>query len=94
MQVYVSQREPSINRPVKELKGFKKVVLKKGETQTVEVEIERKYAASFWDEIRDSWIVEKGTYDVLVGNSTDEESGVKLLVGSFEVQTTSWWKGL
>ncbi|EPE30379.1 (Trans)glycosidase [Glarea lozoyensis ATCC 20868] len=90
IQVYVSQKNPSIKRPKKELKGFKKVYLEKGESTTVEVEIETKYATSFWDEVRDSWIIEKDTYDVLVG-STSEKIQVK---GEFEVGKTSWWKGL
>jgi beta-glucosidase len=34
VQIYVSQRSPSINRPVKELKGFSKVYLEPGETKT------------------------------------------------------------
>jgi beta-glucosidase len=33
VQVYISQRKPSVQRPPKELKGFKKVQLKKGESQ-------------------------------------------------------------
>lgn len=90
VQVYVSQKKPSIKRPVKELKGFSKVFLEKGESRTVEVDIETKYATSFWDEVRDSWIVEKDTYEVLVG-STSAEIVQK---GSFEVGQTSWWKGL
>ncbi|KAE8452757.1 hypothetical protein EG329_013029 [Mollisiaceae sp. DMI_Dod_QoI] len=55
VQVYVSQENPSIKRPKKELKGFKKVTLKKGESRVVEVSIETKYATSFWDEIRNAW---------------------------------------
>jgi beta-glucosidase len=90
LQVYVSQKNPSIKRPKKELKGFKKVFLEKGESKTVDVEIEMKYATSFWDEVRDSWISEKDTFEVLVG-STSEKVAVK---GEFEVEKTSWWKGL
>lgn len=90
VQVYISQQKPSIKRPKKELKGFTKVFLEKGESKTVEVNIETKYATSFWDEVRDSWIVEKDTYEVLVG-STSAEIVQK---GSFEVGQTTWWKGL
>jgi beta-glucosidase len=90
VQVYISQKKPSIKRPKKELKGFKKVFLGKGESKTVEVEIETKYATSFWDEVRDSWIIEKDTYEVLVGN-TSETIAVK---GEFEVEQTGLWKGL
>jgi beta-glucosidase len=90
IQVYVSQQSPSLRRPEKELKGFKKVLVEKGSSKTVEVVIETKYATSFWDEERDQWIEESGTYDVLVGNSS---ANVPLKV-SFEVAETSWWSGL
>jgi len=91
VQVYVSQKNPSIKRPVKELKGFKKVWLEKGEEKTVEVPIEIKYAASFWDEIRDAWIVEKDTFEVIVGNTSAGDGALK---ASFEIEKTSWWNGI
>jgi beta-glucosidase len=91
VQVYVSQKNPSIRRPKKELKGFKKVWLENGESKQVQVTIELKYATSFWDEVRDAWISEKDSYEVIVGGSSDE---VGALRGSFEVAKTSWWNGL
>jgi beta-glucosidase len=91
VQVYISQKNPSIRRPKKELKGFKKVFLEKGESKVVEVSIETKYATSFWDEIRNAWVSEKDTYEVIVGDSSEEVGAVK---ASFEVAKTSWWNGL
>jgi beta-glucosidase len=90
VEVYVSQHSPSINRPIKELKGFTKVLLKAGETKMAEVRISKKYAASFWDEEKDMWIMEKDGYDVLVGDS----SASTPLKGEFYVEKTNWWKGL
>jgi len=90
-QVYISQKNPSIRRPKKELKGFKKVFLEKGESKVVEVVIETKYATSFWDEIRAAWVSEKDTYEVIVGGSSEEAGSVR---GSFEVEKTTWWNGL
>lgn len=90
VQVYVSAKNPSINRPVKELKGFKKVFLEAGEHAIVEIDMDKKYATSFWDEGRDAWIMEKGWYGILVGNSS-EVIGQE---GSFEIGETSWWNGL
>ena len=52
--------------------------------------IEKKYAASWWDEARDAWIMEKDVYDVLVGDSS-ASTPVK---ASFEVEETRWWRGL
>lgn len=90
VQVYVSQQNPSISRPPKELKGFTKVHLKAGKMQHVNVTISKKYAASFWDEDRDAWIMEEDKYDVLVGDSSAHTP----LKGSFQVKKTSWWNGL
>jgi beta-glucosidase len=90
VQVYVSQQSPSINRPIKELKGFTKVLLKAGETKTAEVRVSKKYAASFWDEEKNMWIMEKDGYDVLVGDSSSSTP----LKGEFHVEKTNWWKGL
>lgn len=91
VQVYLNQKNPSIKRPKKELKGFAKVFLEKGEEKVVKVSLEIKYATSFWDEIRDAWVMEKGTYQVIVGNSSSEEGALK---ETFEVKTTSWWNGI
>lgn len=91
VQVYVNQKNPSIRRPKKELKGFSKVWLEKGESKVVDVIVQLKYAASFWDEVRNAWIVEKDSYEVVVGGSSVEEGSVK---GSFEVRKTTWWNGI
>ncbi|KAH7152596.1 glycosyl hydrolase family 3 N terminal domain-containing protein [Dactylonectria macrodidyma] len=90
VQVYISQRTPSIKRPVKELKGFAKVFVGKGGSVTAKVVIERKYGTSFWDETRHKWTEESGLYDVLVGNC----SGETPLKQTFEVKDTVWWSGL
>lgn len=90
VQVYIQQKAPSISRPVKELKGFKKVFLQPGEKQEVQISMERKYACSFWDEGRDMWVMEKGQYSVLVGKSSQAD----FLEGGFEVKETGWWSGL
>lgn len=91
VQVYVSQKNPSIRRPLKELKGFAKVALEKGESKVVEIPIALKYAASFWDEIREKWIVEKDDYEVIVGKSSQDAGALK---AGFTVEKTSWWSGL
>lgn len=90
VQVYVAQKHPSVSRPKKELKGFAKVHLKAGERKAIQVHVSKKYAASWYDEKRDAWIMEKDEYAVLVGTS----SASTPLVGGFVVEATSWWKGL
>lgn len=90
VQVYVSQVAPSINRPPKELKGFQKVSVKPGGTAKVQIKVNKKYATSFFDEERDSWIAEAGKYEVLVGNSSQNVEKA----GNISVKETKWWNGL
>ncbi|KAL9100857.1 MAG: hypothetical protein Q9163_003823 [Psora crenata] len=90
VQVYVSQEKPSVKRPVKELKGFERIYLEPGEKKVVDVEMELKYAVSFWDEGRDAWIMEEGKYSALVRECSPGD----FLERSFELEKTSWWNGL
>ncbi len=60
-QVYMSQPKASVVRPVKELKAFKKVHLKAGETQTVELELKVKDFA-FYNDKTQTWDVESGEF--------------------------------
>jgi beta-glucosidase len=69
VQVYVSDIESSLPRPIKELKAFDKVFLKKGETKTVEFTL-NKDAFSFYDPAKHSWVVEPGEFKILIGSSS------------------------
>lgn len=90
-QVYISQRQPSVTRPVKELKGFTKVFLESGEEKTATISMSFKYATSFWDEQKNTWAIEKDTFDVLVGSSSGDEEMMRV---SFEVLENRWWSGI
>lgn len=70
IQVYVGKPESEVKRAVKELKGFLKVELDKGETKNVEITIDTKKIA-YYDESKSSWKVEKGVYNIYVGTSSD-----------------------
>ncbi len=80
-QLYISDLKSSLPRPVKELKGFKKVNLNQGEEQTVTFTIDKE-ALSFYDDTKGEWVVEPGTFEALIGSSSTAIHGkVK-----FEVQ--------
>jgi len=68
-QVYVSDPESALPRPVKELKGFEKVFLKKGEEKKLEVSLGRD-AFSYYDEARGGWVTEAGDFEILIGSSS------------------------
>lgn len=68
VQMYVRDRVSSVTRPVKELKGFRKIFLNPGETQTVELPITRESLA-FWN-IDMQEVVEPGEFEIMVGTSS------------------------
>jgi beta-glucosidase len=71
VQVYVQDVESTVSRPVRELKGFTKVALAAGASQTVTVELDQR-SFSFWSTQLRRWAVEAGTFVIGVGpNSRD-----------------------
>ena len=74
VQFYVADPECSVDRPVKELKGFSKVFLAPGETKTVSVTLD-KSALSFFDAGKHAWVAEPGRFDILVGSSSADIRG-------------------
>ena len=68
VQLYISDKKASVERPVKELKGFRKVFLHPGETQSVSITVGRD-ALSFYDEASSSWKAEPGDFEALIGCS-------------------------
>ena len=80
VQVYTSQPKASVLRPVKELKAFKKVFLKAGETQSIELEVKVK-ALAFYNDQTQSWKVEQGEFILHNASSAaDVQSSVSIKV--------------
>ncbi len=71
LQLYIRQLQSSIPRPVKELKGFAKVRLKPGESTVVRLKLSGGDFAYWHPEKRD-WVVELGSYEILVGASVND----------------------
>lgn len=68
-QLYVADKESTIFRPEKELKGFDKIFLEAGEEKTVEMELSKR-AFAFFNVNTNDWCVETGEFDILVGSSS------------------------
>ena len=68
-QMYIRDVKSSVERPVKELKGFSKTFLKPGETKSVSFTID-KAALSFYDVNSKSFIAEPGEFEILIGSSS------------------------
>ena len=69
VELYLRDVEASVDRPVKELKAFRRVVLKPGETQSVAFTLDKSAMAFYAPEKKD-WVAEPGTFEVLVGASS------------------------
>ena len=69
IQLYVSDLEASVERPVKELKAFRKVFLQPGETKQVSLTIDRS-ALSFYNDQTGQWTAEPGDFKALIGTSS------------------------
>ena len=68
-QVYVSQNNPTVERPPQELKGFQKVMLKAGAQQTVKIPLPMS-SFTHYDVAKHAWVGEAGDYTILVGDSS------------------------
>lgn len=69
VQVYVGDREASVARPVRELRGAARVELEPGGRREVIVDLDER-AFAFWSTRLDRWAVEAGTFDIGVGSSS------------------------
>jgi len=70
-QIYVQPVHPGVSRPLKELKGFKKVFLQPGEKQMVSITLNPN-AFAYYDVDKKGWVAEKGEYKILVGSSSHD----------------------
>ena len=68
VQLYINDYESSLKRPALELKGFEKISLLPGEEKEVIINLNKKSFA-FYSEDENSWIVEPGKFNILVGAS-------------------------
>ncbi|HTA80873.1 MAG TPA: beta-glucosidase BglX [Terracidiphilus sp.] len=68
-QIYIHQRYGSASRPVRQLKGFKRVTLRPGETQTLTFPL-GKDELQFFDPQTKTWVVEPSTFDVWAGEDS------------------------
>lgn len=74
VQLYISDKESSLPRPVKELKGFEKVYLEAGESKTVTFPVTVD-ALKYYDDTKGEWVAEKGAFEALVGASSSDIKG-------------------
>jgi len=78
VQMYVGLPNAIVFRPEKELKGFRKVFLKAGESREVQIPFDDK-TFRYWNVKTNRWEVEMGTYQIMVGASVSDIRLVKEL---------------
>ena len=78
-QLYIHQRRGTSARPVRELKGFQRVTLKPGETQTLRFTLAPE-DLRYWSAATKTWVQDASAFDVWVGGSSTAD-----LHGTFEV---------
>jgi len=83
-QLYVADKESTVFRPKKELKGFEKVFLAPGETKEVSIVLDKR-AFAFYNTAISNWHVESGGFDILIGASSADIR----LCGSVKVASTA-----
>ena len=70
-ELYVGEKNPPVSRPIKELKGFKKVFLQPGDSRRVTLELDQRSFA-FFDTGRHRWVAKPDIYNLLVGASSQD----------------------
>ncbi|KAF9873970.1 Cel3c [Colletotrichum karsti] len=89
IRLYLSFTTPKSRfaRTKRVLVGFQKIYLEPKERKEVVIAIDR-YSTAVWDEKRNSWCCEKGSYTASV------VAGEQCLEGSFELEKSTFWNGL
>jgi beta-glucosidase len=70
VQLYIRDKVSSVPRPIKELKGFQKVNLQKGESKTVQIKLSAKDLKFYNQEMQ--FVLEPGDFDVMIGASSED----------------------
>jgi beta-glucosidase len=69
VQLYLRHVASKVDWPAKALKGFRRVTIPPGKTQTVEIPL-RGADLAYWNVARHAWTVERGRVELMVGNSS------------------------
>jgi len=80
VQLYLHQRSGSASRPVRELKGFRRITVSAGQTRPVQFEVGDAHLR-YWNAAQRDWVIDAATFDVWVGGDCTAE-----LSTTFEVR--------
>ncbi len=80
-QLYIHQRHGSASRPVRELKGFQRLTLAAGESQTLRFPLGPD-ELSYWNAATRDWVIDTTTIDVFVGGDSTAAQTASFTIGS------------
>lgn len=92
-QIYVHDVVSTVFRPEKELKGFTKTFIEAGKEKRITLELDRR-AFAFWDTGKDTWVVEEGNFEILIGSSSADIRLSKEISLSSKDALSEWALGL
>jgi beta-glucosidase len=78
VQMYIRDKVSSVTRPVKELKGFKRITLAPGQTETVSLAIAPEHLAFYNIDMK--YVVEPGEFEIMIGNSSRDSDLQKIVL--------------
>jgi len=78
VQMYIRDKVSSVTRPVKELKGFQRITLAPGQTETVTLSITPEHLAFYNIDMK--YVVEPGEFEIMVGSSSRDQDLQKILL--------------
>lgn len=76
VQLYIRDLVGSVTRPVKELKGFQKILLKAGETKTVTFNITTEDLKFYNSNLKYDW--EPGIFEIMIGTNSGDVQKAKV----------------
>lgn len=90
VQLYIHQRAGRASRPVRELKGFRRITLQPGERRTVSFDLDEA-SVRYWNGAVKDWVVDPGTFDVWVGASSAASRHATFVVAG-QPRTVKGWR--
>jgi beta-glucosidase len=77
VQLYIGAKESQVERPIKELKAFRRVQLEPGQTERVSLEVPAQQLA-YYDEDASTWVVEPGAYEATVARHSKDAEALRV----------------
>ena len=72
VQVYIKDLKSKLKMPIKQLRGFKRISLNKGDEKIIEFEFNPINDLRYYDPIKQKYVVDKGSFEIQVGSSSQD----------------------